>query len=351
MSFGPIGYYPHPTASSSATCSLEERNFLGRGQYVMASIGGGANTQTGEFSFTEPFFLGRRISAGFDVYTRARQETSSQSFDSTETGGGVRFGLPITEDTSVQVFYRLFQRNVDVDPADCQGATPTLSNAVCDSDGERLTSLIGTSLIFNTLDDQFNPREGIYARATAEFAGVGGDTNFLRGTGQLRAYREIVPAYGLTGFVKLEAGAMEALDSDLRIQDQFFLGGSVVRGFDTNGIGPRDIASGEALGGRYYVAGTVEAFFPIPFLPPEAALQGAVFADAGSLWGVDPDIVARNGGAGTIVSDDFDLRASGGVGILWRSPFGPLRADFAVPFMENDSDETQIFRLSGGTQF
>lgn len=348
VSFG-IGY--STSEGVIGDLSVEERNFLGRGQFVKASIGGGANSQNAEFSFTEPYLFGRRISAGFDIYTRISEETSTQGYDVDETGGGLRFGLPITEETSVQVFYRLFNRDVSVDNDECTGPDPELPLAVCDSEGERVTSLIGTSLIYNSLDDQFNPREGIYARATTEWAGVGGDTHFLRGTAQLRAYQELIPAYGVVGFLKLEGGAMEALDDDLQIQDQFFVGGSVIRGFESNGIGPRDRASGEALGGRYYVAGTVEAFFPIPFLPPEAGLQGAVFADAGSLWGVDPDIIASNGGSSTIVSNDFDLRASGGVGILWQSPFGPLRADFAVPFLENDADETQVFRLSGGTQF
>ena len=144
---------------------------------------------------------------------------------------------------------------------------------------------------------------------------------------------------------------MAALNDDLRIQDQFFLGGSKVRGFSSAGIGPRDRATGEALGGRYYVAGTVEATFPVPFLPPEVGLAASAFADAGSLWGVDPDIIARNGGSGTINSDDFALRASVGVGLTWKSPFGPIRADVALPILEEDSDETQLFRLSGGTRF
>jgi outer membrane protein insertion porin family len=348
VSFG-IGY--STSEGVVGDLSVEERNFLGRGQYVKASIGGGANTQNAEFSFTEPYLFGRRISGGFDLYTRLSEERDTQAYDSNETGGGLRLGLPITEQVSVQVFYNLFQREVDVNPANCRGPNPRLSQAVCESDGTRITSLIGTSLIYDTLDNRFNPREGVYARFTTEVAGLGGDTRFWRNTAKARAYREIVPAYGVVGMVRVEGGAMEALDDELRIQDQFFVGGDIIRGFDNSGIGPRDRRSGEALGGRYYIAGTMEATFPIPFLPPEAGLNGAVFADAGSLWGVDPDIVARNGGAGTIVSDDFDIRASGGVGVLWKSPFGPIRADFAVPFIEREEDETQVFRLSGGTQF
>ncbi|MBJ3775545.1 outer membrane protein assembly factor BamA [Acuticoccus mangrovi] len=346
VSFG-IGY--STSDGVVGDLSVEEANFLGRGQYVKASIGGGANTQEAEFSFTEPYLFGRRISAGFDLYTRISEEHDTQAYDMNETGGGLRFGLPITEETSVQVFYNLFNRDVSVDESDC--AAGNLSLAVCDSAGGRITSLIGVSLVYNTLDDQYNPSEGIYAKATTEFAGLGGDTYFWRNTAKARYYHEVVPAFGVVGLLGIEGGAMQALNDDLRIQDQFFVGGSKLRGFDSSGIGPRDRATGEALGGRYYFTATAEATFPIPFLPPEAGLSGAVFADAGSLWGVDPDIMSRNGGSNSVVSNDFHLRASGGLGVLWRSPFGPIRADFAVPFIKEDVDETQVFRLSGGTQF
>ncbi|MCF3935634.1 outer membrane protein assembly factor BamA [Acuticoccus sp. M5D2P5] len=348
VSFG-IGY--STSDGVIGDLSIEERNFLGRGQYVKASIGGGENTQNAEFSFTEPYLFGRRISGGFDLYTRLSEESDTQAYDMNETGGTLRLGLPITEQTSIQVFYNLFTRNVNVNEGDCGGRNPTLPRAICESNGDRLTSALGTSLIYNSLDDQYNPSEGIYANFTTEFAGLGGDAYYWRNTARARYYQEVLPAYGIVGMLSFEGGAMQALNDDLRIQDQFFVGGSKIRGFRSSGIGPRDKATGDALGGRYYMVGTAEATFPIPFLPPEVGLSGAVFADAGSLWGVDPDIVRRNGGSSTIVSNDFDLRASGGLGLMWKSPFGPIRADFAVPFIENDADKTQVFRLSGGTQF
>ena len=349
ISFG-IGYSSQDGVVGDVT--VEERNFLGRGQYVKATVGGGANTRNLEFSFTEPYLFGRRLAAGFDVYHRAADATDSIAYDSTETGGGLRLGVPITEQTSVQVFYNIFNREVDViDRSRCGLPNSNVSLAVCDSEGTRLTSLIGTSLIYNSLDNQLNPREGIYANATGEVAGLGGDAYFVRGTVKARYYQEILPAIGMVGILSFDGGAMQSLNDDLTIQDQFVLGGSKLRGFQSAGVGPRDRATGDALGGRYYFVGTAEATFPIPFLPPEVGLVGAAFTDAGSLWGVDPDIVARNGGSATVLSNDFDLRWSGGVGVLWNSPLGPIRADFAVPFVENEADRTQVFRLSGGTQF
>ncbi|MEW5421032.1 outer membrane protein assembly factor BamA [Amorphus sp. 3PC139-8] len=332
--------------------SIEERNFLGRGQYVKFLVGGGENSTNVEFSFTEPFFLGRRIAAGFDVYNRTDDADSTQSYDQTLTGGTLRFGFPLNDDTTLQPFYKIYNRDIDIPDftteQNCFQNQNYISDAVCQSQGSKLTSMIGASLIYNTLDNQNFPRDGIYAKFTQEFAGVGGDTHFTRTNAEARFYKEIVPAWGVVGSVRGQGGIIEPTKDGLDLQDQYFIGGSVIRGFDTSGIGPRDANTGDALGGRYYIAGSVEATFPLPLIPEEIGFSGAVFSDAGSLWGVDPDDVPSGV---NVVSDDFDLRWTAGFGILWNSPLGPLRADFAWPIVKNDADETQVFRIGGGTRF
>lgn len=348
VSFG-VGY--STTDGIIGDVSVEERNFLGRGQYVRFLIGGGENSQNIEFSFTEPYFLGRRIAAGFDVYDRQQDARESQPFDQRETGGGVRAAFPITEETSLQVFYKLFERKIDISnfSANCTGATPPLSRAVCQSEGNTLTSLVGFAPVYNSLDNQFNPHEGILAQSTFEVAGLGGDVSFFRNRTIARGYREVVPSLGIVGMLKAEGGFLAPFNDDINVQDQFIIGGSIIRGFELAGIGPRDAASGDALGGRYYIAGTAEATFPFPYLPPEIGLAGAVFTDAGSLWSADPSIVAAN--QGPVLSNDFDLRWTAGFGLVWQSPFGPIRADFAWPIVKNDADQEQVFRISGGTRF
>lgn len=332
--------------------SIEERNFLGRGQYVKALVGGGENTTNVEFSFTEPFFLGRRIAAGFDVYNRTSDADSTQSYDQVLTGGAIRFGFPVSDDTTLQPFYRIYNRDIEIPDftteQNCFQNQTTVSDAVCQTQGTTLTSLVGASIIYNTLDNTIFPRDGIYAKFTQEIAGLGGDTHFSRTSGEASLYHELVPAWGVVGFVKAQGGMIQSLKDGLLLQDQYFVGGSVIRGFETSGIGPRDASTGDSLGGRYYVAGTAEASFPLPLIPEEIGFSGAVFTDAGSLWSADPDGLPP----GTnVVSDDFELRWSAGFGILWQSPLGPLRADFAWPIVKNDADETQVFRIGGGTRF
>ncbi|WP_068316353.1 outer membrane protein assembly factor BamA [Polycladidibacter hongkongensis] len=337
--------------------SITEKNFLGRGQFVRAAVGGGTDNQKYEFKFVEPFFMNRRISAGFDIYRRNKKKTSSRSYAETTTGGGINFGLPLREEElTLNLFYKLYQRdltrsdlpnNPTKDDCDDKG----VSAAVCDSLGKYLTSTVGTSLVYNTLDNMFSPSEGFYAKATQEVSGVGGDSQYLRGEVEARTYKEIMPSWGLVGMVKASGGYVSAWGNRLRVSDQFQADSSKIRGFKTNGYGPRD-ENGEALGGTYYVAATVEGTFPFPVFPEELGLSGAVFADAGSLWGVDGDLAkAVVADDSKIKSEDFNVRASVGVGVLWQSPFGPLRADFAWPLVKDDVDETQIFKLGGGTRF
>ncbi len=276
--------------------------------------------------------------------------------------------------------------------------------AVKESRGTTLTSLAGVTLAYNTVNDLRNPRNGLYAEVKPEFAGLGGDSNFFRVTGEARYYKEIYE--DIIGLVKFQGGhiqstgdnrsssGLQSFGGDLRLVDHFFLGPTLVRGFAPSGIGPRDIStpdsSQNALGGTTYVGGTVEAQFPIPFIPRDLGLKGAVFADAGTLFGYQgPRAFDVNGngvlqgalgglcpvsnvsGGSTVqpecivVRDRQIIRSSIGASILWNSPLGPIRFDYAFALSKDEGvlrnyngttyrvgkDETQAFRFSGGTRF
>ncbi len=355
ISFG-VGY--STTDGVIGDISLTEKNFLGRGQFVKLAVGGGADTQSYEFRFVEPFFMGRRVALDLDLYRKVDNANDYRSFDQQRTGGGFGFTLPLREEElTLRLFYKIFQEeNSDPDNQstsinNCN--TANLSLAICDSLGTYLTSLAGYELRYNTLDRNVDPSDGIYASFGQEFAGLGGDSYYIKTEAQARAYKEVLADYGLVGSLSVRGGNVMAIgDERLRVPEQFMLGGTFVRGFENQGIGPRDAATEDAIGGRFYFATTAEAQFPFPVLPKEFGLSGAVFADAGSLWDADSDLVnlVQNNG-GQIDSNDFAIRASVGAGIRWKSPFGPLRADFAYPLVKEDADKTQLFRLSGGTRF
>jgi outer membrane protein insertion porin family len=322
-----VGY---ATTGFIAELSMNERNFLGRGQQLSASVGYGQDQQSYSVSFTDPYFLGYHISAGFDVYQNQYSSWSERPFDETVTGGGLRFGFPISDDLTLETNYKLVRDEVSSSNTD-PGTFPN---------GTTWTSSLGYALKYSTIDNYNDPRSGVYAKFSQDFAGVGGDTKFVRSTIDARYYKELYADADIVGLIKVAAGNITGIGQDVRALDNFFKGGETIRGFATYGYGPRD-AQGYAVGGKNFYAATAEVQFPIPGLPPDFGLRGALFADAGSLFGTDLNNV----------TDDNTIRSSVGGSILWSSPIGLLRADFADALTKAKNDKTEFFRFSAGKQF
>jgi outer membrane protein insertion porin family len=226
--------------------------------------------------------------------------------------------------------------------------------------GAVMTSLIGYSLSYNTLDNNKNPTSGIFAEFKQDFAGIGGDVNFIRSTADARAYHEVFA--DVVSVVHLQGGQIMSWGSkDLRMLDHFQMGPNLVRGFAPAGMGPRDTTNlattglADPLGGSMFWGASIEAQTPFYFLPKDIGIKGAVFADAGSLWNYKGPTSwpVSAGGTGESISplDSKTIRASVGAGILWNSPFGPLRFDYAFPLMKDVNDRVQQFRFGGGTKF
>jgi len=345
------GYATSGGVDSSGGFSVEgsvtERNFLGRGQFIRVAAGGGKNSRDYSFSFTEPYFLGRRISAGFDVYRRTRKFDDKYERDT--TGATVRFGLPITEALSTQLAYNLSQEEYTgigkcVDPTD---SGCNLAPALVEAIGQEkwIKSSVSGSLIYNTIDDMKNPHSGLYANLTLEVAGLGGDAKFVKATARSTYYHTLSEELDLVGLFTVGAGHIQAFDGDLRVFDHFSGSDRIIRGFDYNGIGPYQTASDGSIdhtGGKTYFNASAEAQFPFPILPESFGLRGAVFADAATLYGSD---VA--GAIGT----DMQWRASVGAGLIWASPFGPLRVDYAYPVVKEESDDVEHFNFGISTRF
>lgn len=334
-----------------AEVALEETNFLGRGQILRISVGGGVSEQVYNLSFTDPYFLGSRISAGFDLY-RSEAAPGVRPFTLTTTGGAVRLGFQLTDELDAQVNYKLVQNDTMYATgagATCVTVGPDYNTSPCFfPQGSRLTSSLGYALTYNSLDSRLEPTEGFYARFAQDFAGVGGDARFIRTTGEARYYQPVLPDSDIIGMLKVQGGNITGLGQSVAISDNFFKGGETIRGFAPLGYGPRDNTGGTAgvaLGGKNYVAGTAEVSFPLPMLPPDFGLRGAVFADAGMLFGVD------NPCGGCTIFDDTAVRTSVGGSIIWASPFGAIRFDVAQAINKQSYDKTQMFRLGAGTAF
>jgi len=174
-----------------------------------------------------------------------------------------------------------------------------------------------------------------------EVAGLGGEAKYVSAkTGASYFY----PIHEQLIFSLLgEGGAIKSYgDSDVVINERYFIGTRKFRGFARSGIGPRDSSTGDALGGNYFYRGSAELTFPLG-LPKELGIKAHTFTDFGSLWGIDE--------SGANLQDSSSIRASAGVGVSWKSPFGPIRLDLALPYMKEDYDKEQSFRFDFGTRF
>jgi outer membrane protein insertion porin family len=354
-----------------AEVSVAERNLLGRGQYARAAVQYGQRAKGFEISFVEPYFLGYRLGAGFDIF--AKQTSSSQytSYESKTYGFNLKAGIGLSEELSFAPRYTLYRQEITL-PAqfnDCVLQTPpVLPGNACYANGEAslpvrielargpvLVSMLGYSIAYNTLDNNKNPTSGLYAEFKQDFAGIGGDVNFIRSTADSRYYFESFP--DVVSFFRLQGGHIAGWGGrNVRMLDHFQLGPSLVRGFAPSGLGPRDLTPGtsqDALGGTMFWGASVEFQVPLYFIPKDVGIRGAVFADAGSLWnykGPTSYSVTGENIAGAL-ADSKSVRSSVGVGLVWDSPFGPLRFDYSFPITKESYDRIQQFRFGGGAKF
>ncbi len=313
---------------------LTERNLLGRGQTVIANFTNSSRRQNLQVSFTEPYFLSYELAAGFDVFRTTTDFQSESSFDETSLGATIRGSYPLTERLSHSLRYTLRQDEIDNVDSDA-------SVFIQAEDGTRITSLIGQTLSYDRRDERFLPSEGYLVRLDQDLAGIGGDNRFLkselRGDVYFPLLADVVLNLGVGGGYVFGYGG-----EDVGLANRFFIGGQSLRGFQAAGIGPRDSATGDALGGNVYYTGTAEVRFPLG-LPEELGLFGRTFVDAGSLFDIDVD--------GPTLSDENGLRVGAGVGLSWLSPLGPLSIDYGEALVRESGDDTESFRISFGTRF
>jgi outer membrane protein insertion porin family len=347
------------TPGASVQGAITERNFLGRGQFIRFSAGGGKKSRDYGFSFTEPYFLGYRIAAGFDVFRSTREY---DDYNVQTTGGTVRFGLPITDNITTQIAYNLSEEEYSYDDRclndqgdyDPNTSSCTISQAIQNgiANSPWVKSSVSGNLIYNTIDDTKNPHYGIYANLGAEFAGLGGDAEFYKFTARGSIYHTLSEEMDIVGLLSGGAGYISSYgDGGLRVFDHFQSNDRMIRGFDFNGIGPVAYKNGtdgsagyDHLGGTTYFNASAEAQFPLPLVPESLGLRGAVFADAATLYGNKIDGVVAS-------SAEMNWRASAGVSLIWASPFGPLRIDYAVPLAKEETDDVQEFNFGISTRF
>jgi outer membrane protein insertion porin family len=321
-SVGPIG-----------DIGIRERNLLGRGQDLSLRARLSVESSDIDLKFTEPYFLDRRLRAGFDLFKTSRDFSDASSFERDSAGGGLRLGYEITEKLSQSWSYQISHDEIsDIDT----GA----SLAIQEQAGSSVKSQFSHALNYDARDDRTNPTEGSLVTYSVDFAGLGGSVKFLRN--RLRGVQYFPVTEQITATLAGNLGYVFGLGEDTRIIDRFFLGGSDLRGFADFGVGPRDIVTDDSVGGRLLYTGTAQVAFPLG-LPSELGINGRVFTDFGSLSDAD-----TNSGS---IRDANSLRASVGIGLSWNSPFGPVAIDISKAILKEDFDDLEVVRFDFGARF
>ncbi len=337
--------------------NVTERNFLGKGQAVRLATSLSFKRQSVDFSFTEPYFLGRNLSAGVDLFATRTDQEDESSFTTEQFGGGLRWGFPLSENGRIFARYKFTHRTIRVDNSD------DVSLAIARAEGTDIISLAGVSYTWDTIDNPLRPTNGIRIQLSTDVAGLGGDVYWVKGEAKAFYFRPLFTD-GIVLKLKGTAGHVEGFNNEeVPILDRFFRGAESFRGFERSGVGPRQIApdgDSDSIGGQTYAIGTIEVTFPLG-LPESFGITGAVFTDFGTVFNAPESSVPAGGpgctlnsgaaGANCTVFDDASLRGSVGAGLLWQSPFGPLRLDVAWPFLQESYDRTELVRFSAGTRF
>jgi outer membrane protein insertion porin family len=356
--------------------SISERNLRGRGQFLRLRASTSAQRQQLDLRFTEPRFMGRSMSAGFDLYSLRTDFLSQSSFENQSTGVGLRAGFPVSDRSSLGLTYSLIQDDTQIADAlvdhDSNPLTPLVDQCdavnpyrplLCDQEGTFLTSVFGFTFNMDRRNDPVTPTRGFDLQVSQEIAGLGGEVNYFRTELQGGLYYGL-PWQGWRFSARGDAGYIFGwAGDDVRINDRFFKGGASFRGFDVAGIGPRQLLVddvtgatqqvGDALGGNAFAIGTLQLDVPLP-LPESFGLGAALFTEFGSVGTLDASsrrTVDLPGSTRLVVQDDFSLRAAAGLTVYWDSPFGPVQFDFSQPFAYEDYDKRQQFRFSTRTRF
>jgi len=333
-----LGFGFSSTDSAVADISLTERNFMGKGQALRLRLALSGTSQQIDLRFTEPYFMGRNLVAGIDVFGVENDFQDESGFDERITGFGFRFGFPLSENGRILIRYALKREQV-LNIRNRTGTNIPLFNGRDD-----IRSSVGYTYYLDRRNDPVEPTGGWDFEIDQEFAGVGGSVRYVRSEATVRTYYELSDEF-LTSF-KLQGAFIEGIGQDIIISDRLFVGGSNFRGFERSGVGPREIITDTAIGAQAFLIGSAEVSFP-NYLPEALDISTSLFADVGIVGLSDQD----DSGGFFQVEDELTPRATAGVSVYWQSPFGPVRIDMSKAILKEDYDKTEAFRFSAGTRF
>ena len=316
---------------ASFNIGIVERNFLGTGRGLDASIGTSGSRTDISLGITEPYLLGRNLNGSATVFN---QQINQNSTDIEKTGFDFGIGFTAANNIYHRVGYTLSQAQTT--------KKSTTARSVAGEDGKTLLqSAVSYTVGRDTRDSRFDPSNGTLLELFEEVSGIGGDVTYSKTIVRGAFYRPYLfntLVFGAQG----ELGHVNGLGEKVTQSQRFFLGGYKVRGFDGSGIGPRDIGNNAAVGGNNVASGTLELVSTLG-LSKDLGLRWTVFSDIGSVWGNDYPTGVKG-------AENSALRTSLGFGILWDTAIGPLSFYWADAISKESYDALKRFQFTIGTR-
>lgn len=322
--------------------SFAEQNFLGRGQRLTLTVSTAEDATRYGVIFVEPRLLGRDLSFGLTL-DYAETDSSFTSYDTNRLLIKPSLTFPLSENSRLQVRYTA--EELEMLPRDVPVHGLTIADDI--ASGALFSSSLGYTYTYDTRLSGLDPTSGVLLEFGQDFAGLGGDNKFIKTTakivGEKRVFNE-----DITLRASLEGGALAWRSGNNRVTDRFLLTPSIMRGFETGGIGPRDIGgtANDPLGGNLYLAARFDVEFPLG-LPEEYGISGGLFYDVGNLW----DLSDVNYNGGTVVGESGSFRHVVGVSLFWETPVGPLQFNFSKALKKEVFDKEQSFEFTLRTEF
>lgn len=325
------------TVGLGGNLKIEQRNLLGRGQRLSLALDTSENSQTTSVGFGEPHFLGRDLGFDIDIFNT---NTVSQfsAYDTNLYGVRPSLSFPVSQYGDSHLFYSLGGKRL-------RNLTSNSSLILNNEPKSQSESKFGISYLYDTRRKGYNPDAGVKIKISQEYSGLGGANKHIKTNALLGGQLELFSG-NLTLLGEAEVGRLQSLSGNSSVLDRYFANGSI-KGFEPNGLGPRDInaVNKDALGGNMYSAVRLEANFPIGILE-DSGISGGSFFDVGSVWKLD-----STAGTSGAVDDSLSLRSSIGMSLFWKTVIGPLRINYALPMMKKTYDRTRMLDLTISTQF
>lgn len=316
--------------------SISQNNFMGSGNNVSIQVNSAKSNRTYAFSYTNPYFTPDGVSQGFDVYHRTTDTDSTDigDYKSESTGGGIRFGFPISETQSYSIGLA-----VDTTSITTYENSPTYYKRYVNEFGKTNVSLPASlTWVSDTKNSYYFPTSGTYQRAGIEVGLPGVDLTYYRANYQLQHFLPISKRFTL--MLNGEIGIANGLSGKkLPFFKNYYAGGvNSVRGYKSNTLGTLGTLEGEdRLGGNRKIVGNAELLWSLPGF--ESSARMGLFFDAGQVYASGDSL------------DFGEIRYSTGVTASWLSPIGPLKFSVGMPLNKKDQDESEAFQFQMGTTF